>query len=157
MGKRGRVKRGTSITAASLVLITKSGRQPLDCYAKIKQNHTKIRLGAMLKSLDTDEFCYQNHFWKPGAGPTWLETLWVLFLPPTQVAQLLVWWYRILLTRSGCKVTPNLVIDKLVIRKHRSGCVLWGVLGVVRRCSGTVRELFWKCSGVILGVSPGFG
>ena len=65
-------------------------------------NHAKSGLGAKLKSSKTNDFGYQNQLLKPESDPAWLETPWVLFLAPTQVAQPLGRWYRSLFTRSGC-------------------------------------------------------
>ena len=71
---------------------------------KSTKNHTKSGLGANLKSSKTNDFGYQNQLLRPESDPAWLETPWVLFLAPTQVAQPLGRWYSSLFTRSGCNV-----------------------------------------------------
>ena len=74
---------------------------------KSTKNHAKSGLGAKLKSSKTDEFGYQIQLLTPESDPAWLETPWVLFLAPTQVAQPLGRWYRSLFTRSGCRASQG--------------------------------------------------
>ncbi len=84
---------------------------------KSTKNHTKSSKRAKLKSLKTNDFGYQNQLLKPESDPAWLETPWVLFLAPTQVAQPLGRWYRSLFTRSGCmlkRCSANMIISALI-------------------------------------------